>query len=85
MKHSAKYTSFSSTFLYPYLARPQSAKNWARTEEIKISDKMFKIAILRERIVFKHFDLLHGPIHLISFAYGHYVVDEETWNGVLDL
>ena len=54
----------------------QSAKYWARTAEIKMSN----IAILRERIVFENFELLHKnssnlvifrPIHLISFAYGH--------------
>ena len=58
----------------------QSPQNWARTAEMKISAKKSKIAILRERLVFKNFDLLHengsnsvifGRIHLISFAYGH--------------
>ena len=58
----------------------QSPQNWARTADMKISAKKLKIAILLERLVFKNFDLLHengsnsvifGPIHLISFAYGH--------------
>ena len=58
----------------------QSPQNWACAVEIKISAKMSKIAILRERLVFKNFDLVYenssnlvifGRIHLISFAYGH--------------
>ena len=45
-----------------------------------MSAKMSKIAILRKWLVFKNFDLLHinssslvifGPVHLISFAFGH--------------
>ena len=58
----------------------QFPKNWARTEEMKISAKTTKIAIPLERLVFKNFDLIHengsnsvifGRIHLIYFAYGH--------------
>ena len=45
----------------------QSPQNWARTVEIKIFAKTSKIAILRERLVFKNFDLLHenGPNSVI--------------------
>ena len=48
---------------------------------IKISAKMSKIAISRNSRIFTNFDLVHengsssvifGPIHLISFAYGHW-------------
>ena len=55
-------------------------ENWPQSAEIKIFAKMSKIAILRERLVFKNLDLLHengsnsvifGRIHLISFSYGH--------------
>ena len=54
---------------------------------IKISAKMSKIAISRNSRIFTNFDLVHengsssvifGPIHLISFAYGH-------WQAVLSV
>ena len=65
----------------------------ARTTEIKISAKTSKIAILRERLVFKNFDLLQrngsnsvifGRIHLIFLHMDtdrpFYVLGEGNWN-----